>query len=242
MPQLLQQKNHQQELKPLLVRSISSLIPSLTEVDVLRRQLMLDIQTLVEADESYRKLLNAELPALDGNWSFINNKPGRNPDQKEIRIGLQTKLALLSLVQDYRRAQEIAAGLVDLARPSPELSKFVSDQLNVLLVSSSRTALRVIANSAIQSLNGESSSPHPAGEQRKGVPFVFIVAADDSQQMEGEKLAQGLRENGISLQGVDVLTSAKEAQLTAPKAVLRRNASASWPRPFVLAAIAPQMI
>ena len=71
---------------------------------------------------------------------------------------------------------------------------------------------------------------------------LFIVAADDSQQMEGEKLAQGLRENGISLQGVDVLTSAKEAQLTAPKAVLRRNASASWPRPFVLAAIAPQMI
>jgi len=172
MPQLLQQKNHQQELKPLLVRSISSLIPSLTEIDVLRRQPMLDIQTLVEADESYRKLLNAELPALDRNWSFINNKPGGNPDQKEIRIGLQTKLASLSLVQDYRRAQEIAAGLVDLARPSPELSKFVSDQLNVLLVSSSRTALRVIANSAIQSLNGESSSPHPAGEQRKGVPFV----------------------------------------------------------------------
>jgi len=133
---------------------------------------MLDIQTFVEADESYRKLLNAELPALDGNWSFINNKPGGNLDQKEIRIGLQTKLALVSLVQDYRRAQEIAAGLVDLARPSPELSKFVSDQLNVLLVSSSRTALRVIANSAIQSLNGESSSPHPAGEQRKGVPFV----------------------------------------------------------------------
>jgi hypothetical protein len=36
MPQLLEQKNYQQELKPLLVRSISSL----TEVDVLRRQLM----------------------------------------------------------------------------------------------------------------------------------------------------------------------------------------------------------
>jgi hypothetical protein len=49
MPQLLQQKNYQQELKPLLARSISSLIQSLTEVDVLRRQLMLDIQTLVEA-------------------------------------------------------------------------------------------------------------------------------------------------------------------------------------------------
>ena len=84
----------------------------------------------------------------------------------------------------------------------------------------------MIANSAIQSLNGESPSPHPAGEQRKGVPFVFIVAADDSQQMEGEKLAQGLRENEISLQGVDVLTSAKEAQLTAPEALKIRFSKA----------------
>jgi hypothetical protein len=59
MPQLLEQKNYQQELKPLLVRSISSLIPSLTEVEILRRQLMLDIQTLVETDESYRKTAEA---------------------------------------------------------------------------------------------------------------------------------------------------------------------------------------
>ena len=35
--------------------------------------------------------------------------------------------------------------------------------------------------------------------------------------MEGEKLAQELRENGISVQGVDVLIPAKEAQLTAPE-------------------------
>jgi hypothetical protein len=54
MPDLLEQKNYQEELKPFLVRSISSLIPTLTEVEVLRRQVMLDIQTLVEADESYR--------------------------------------------------------------------------------------------------------------------------------------------------------------------------------------------
>src|SRR6476659_5147454 len=50
MPDLLEQKNFQEELKPLLVRSISSLLPNLTEVEVLRRQLMLDMQTLVEAD------------------------------------------------------------------------------------------------------------------------------------------------------------------------------------------------
>ena len=52
MPKLLEQKNYQQELMPLLVRSIASLIPTVTEVDVLRRQLMLDLQTVVEADES----------------------------------------------------------------------------------------------------------------------------------------------------------------------------------------------
>jgi hypothetical protein len=196
MPQLLEQKNDQQELKPLLVRSISSLIPSLTEVEVLRRQLTLDIQTLVEADESYRKLLITDLSALDRSWSFINDKPGGNPDQKQIRIGLQIKLALLSLVQDYRPAQETAAGLVDLAKASPELSKFASDQLETSLASSPRTALRVISRSAIQSLNGRTSLPRLSGEQRKGMPVVFIVVADEFQQMEGEKLAQELRENG----------------------------------------------
>jgi len=217
MPQLLEQKNYQQELKPLLVKSISSLIPSLTEVDVLRRQLMLDIQTLVEADESYRKLLITELSALDRNWSFINNKPGGNPDQKQIRIGLQIKLALLSLVQDYRREQEIAVGLVDLGKASPELSKFVSDQLNMLLVSSPKTTLRVISRSAIQSLNGGTSLPRSGDEQRKGVPPVFLVVADESQQAEGEKLAQELRESGISTQGVDVISTAKGVQLVAPE-------------------------
>jgi hypothetical protein len=219
MPQLLEQKNYQQELKPLLVRSISTLIPSLTKVEVLRRQLMLDIQTLVELDESYRKLLITELSALDRSWSFINNKPGGNPDQEQIRIGLQIKLALLGLVQDYRRAQEIAAGLIDLAKASPELSKFVSDQLETSLASSPRTALRVITRSAIQSLNGGPFLPHSADEQRKGMPLVFIVVADESQQMQGEKLAQELRENGIGAQGVDIINTAKDAQLMAPEAL-----------------------
>ena len=217
MPQLLEQKNYQQELKPLLVKSISSLIPSLTEVDVLKGQLKLDIQTLVEADESYRKLLITKLSALDRNWSFINNKPGGNPDQKQIRIELQIKLALLSLAQDYRREQEIAVGLVDLAKASPELSKFVSDQLGTSLVSSPRTALRVISRSAIQSLNGGTSLPRSSDEQRKGMPLVFVVVADESQQMQGEKLAQELSENGISAQGVDVISTAKDAQLVAPE-------------------------
>ena len=217
MPQLLEQKNYQQELKPFLVRSISSLIPSLTEVEVLRRQLMFDIQTLVEADESYRKALITELTGSDRSWSFINNKPGGNPDQKQIRVGLQIKLALLSLVQDYRRAQDIAGGLVDLARRSPELSKFVSDQLDPAMVSSPRTMLRVIARSAIQSLNDGNSMSRSADEQRKGVPPVFIVAADESQQMEGEKLAQALRGSGISTQGVDVIGAAEDAKLIAPE-------------------------
>ncbi len=178
---------------------------------------MLDIQTLVEADESYRKPLITELSGLDRSWSFINNKPGENPDQKQIRVGLQIKLALLSLVQDYRRAREIAAGLVDLAKASPELSKFVSDQLDMLLVSSPRTALRVITRSAIQSLNRGNSMPPLADEQRKGIPPVFIVTADESQQMEGEKLAQALRENGINAQGIDIISTAKDAKLIAPE-------------------------
>ena len=217
MPQLLEQKNYQQELKPLLVRSISSLLPTLTEVEVLRRQLMLDIQTLVEADESYRKALITELSSLDRRWSLINNKPGGNPDQKQVRVGLQIKLALLNLVQDYRRGQDIAAGLVDLATPSPELAKFVSDQLENLLVASPRTALRVTARSAMKALNEGNSFPRSADEKQKGIPPVFIVAADESQRMHGEKLAQSLKENGIDAQGVDVINSAKDANLNAPE-------------------------
>jgi hypothetical protein len=38
---------------------------------------------------------------------------------------IREKLALFSLIQDYHRAQEFAAGLVDLANSSPDLSKFV---------------------------------------------------------------------------------------------------------------------
>jgi len=85
-PDLLEQKNYQEELKPFLVRRISSLIPNLTEVEVLRRQVMLDIQTLVEADESYRKPLIVEFSSLDRSWSLINNKQGGNTDQKQIRV------------------------------------------------------------------------------------------------------------------------------------------------------------
>jgi hypothetical protein len=107
--------------------------------------------------------------------------------------------------------------LVDLARRSPELSKFVSDQLDTSLVSSPRTALRVIARSAVQSLNAGNSVPHSATEQRKGVPPVFIVAADESQQREGEKLAQALRESGINAQGVDVVGA--NAKLIAPESL-----------------------
>jgi hypothetical protein len=72
MLQLLEKENFQKELKPLLVRAIGSLIPTVTEVDVLRRQLMLDIQNLVEADPSYRKALIDELSEMDRSWSIIN--------------------------------------------------------------------------------------------------------------------------------------------------------------------------
>lgn len=67
----------------------------------------------------------------------------------------------------------------------------------------------MIARSAIQSVNGGNSLPRSADEQLKGMPLVFTVAADESQEKEGEKLAQGLRENGINAQGVDVISNAK---------------------------------
>ena len=116
-------------------------------------------------------------------------------------------------MQDYRRAQDIAAGLVTLATPSPELSKSVVDELNMLLVGSSKTTLRVITRSAIQSLNEGSSFPRSADEKAKGVSPLFIVAADESQRMRGEKLAQSLKENGIDAQGIDVISSAKDAKI-----------------------------
>ena len=59
--------------------------------------------------------------------------------------------------------------------------------------------------------------PRSADEQRKDMRLVFLVVADESQQMQGEKLAQELSENGISAQGVDVISTAKDAQLVAPE-------------------------
>jgi hypothetical protein len=109
------------------------------------------------------------------------------------------KLALLSLVQDYSRLREIAEGLVELARPSPELSKFVGDQLEMLSVSSWRTALRVIAGAF--------------AEGRKSNPPVFIVTEDESQSLRDKQLAQALEEKGITVQRVDFLSAAKPAEL-----------------------------
>ena len=54
MPQLLEQKNFQQELKPLLVRAVTS--HSRGDRDgCSQRQLMLDMQSLVAADPTYRQ-------------------------------------------------------------------------------------------------------------------------------------------------------------------------------------------
>ena len=145
---------------------------------------------------------------MDRSWNLINNKPGRNTDQTQIRVGLQVKLALLGLVRNYRREREIAAGIVDLAKASSDLSKFASEQLEILLISSPRTALRLTARSAIQPLN-EGHSLRPVAEgPRKGISPVFIVAPE---QMQGESLAQLLRQNGSDTQGVDVISAASHA-------------------------------
>jgi zinc-ribbon domain len=216
MPKLVEQKKYQQELRPRLARSISGLIPSVTEVEVLRRQLMLDIETLVAEDESYRKPLIDELSGLDRSWSFVNNTQGGSVDQKQIRTGLQIKLALLSLVQDYHRAQEIARGLVNLAKPSAELSKFVRDQLDMLLVSNPRAAVRVTIRTAAGALEGGNSFSTSTDEQWIDLRPVFIVAGSESQQLQGEKLAQALKEKGINVQGIDVIAAAEDPKMKPP--------------------------
>jgi len=43
---------------------------------------------------------------------------------------------------------------------------------------------------------------------RKGISPVFIVAPE---QMQGESLAQLLRQNGIDTQGIDVISAASHA-------------------------------
>jgi hypothetical protein len=217
MPQLLEQENFQKELKPLLVRAIGSLIPTVTEVDVLRRQLMLDIQNLVEADPSYRKALIDELSEMDRSWNIINIQGRSDPDLKQARVGIQVKLALLSLVQDYRLQQEIASSLVELAASSPELAKFVSDQLDMFSVSSPRTALRVLARSAKQALDTGNQLPPPPNEGNKGLPPVLVVAEDEEQQTSAQTLARALEEDGIHVQGVDVISTAREAKLNSPE-------------------------
>ena len=111
------------------------------------------------------------------------------------------------------------------AKGSSDLSKFVSEQLEILLISSPRTALRLTATSAIQSLN-EGHSLRPVAEgPRKGISPVFIVAPE---QIQGESLAQLLRENGVETQGVDVISAAKDAKLVAPEMLeIRFSKSAS---------------
>ena len=82
-----------------------------------------NIQTLVEVDETYRRRSSLNCRPWIENWSFINSKAGGDADQKRLRVALQIKLALLSLVQDYHRLEEIAASIVKLAKRSPELSR-----------------------------------------------------------------------------------------------------------------------
>jgi hypothetical protein len=122
---------------------------------------------------------------------------------------------------------------VDLAKTSPELSKFVSDQLDMLLVSNPKTALRVIARSTIRSLDEENSLPRLADEQLKELSPVFIVAADESQQTQGEKLAQVLKEKGINVQGVDVIAAAKDSKLKAPQNLEIRYSKAGSKESFL---------
>ena len=232
MPQLLEQKNFQQELRPLLVRALASLIPAVTEVDVLRRQLMLDIQTLVEVDPASRKALIDQLSEMDRNWSVIRNTS--QPDLKQARIAAQIKLALLCLIQNYRLEQEMADGLVELARSSPELEKFTRDQLDMLSMSSRRTTVRIAARSALRSLDtGSRLLETPADKQRNGSAPVFVVVEDEDQQASADRLVRSLKEDGINVQGVDVISAARAAKLSSPEKVEIRFANLAKEDPLV---------
>ncbi len=215
IPQLLEQKNLQQELRPLLVRALATLIPTVTEVDVLRRQLMLNIQTLVQADPVSQKALIDQLSEMDRSWGVIRST--NEPDPKQARVAAQIKLALLSLVPDYLLEQQIADRLMELASSSPELDKFVRGQLEMLSISSPRTTVRITARSAIRSLDaGTRLSEETSGKGQKRSAPVFVVAEDAEQQASVDGLVQKLQESGISVQGVDVLSVAREAKLSSP--------------------------
>ena len=215
MPQLLEQKNFQEELRPLLVRALATLIPTVTEVDVLRRQLMLNIQTLVQADPVSQKALIDQLSEMDRSWSVIRST--NEPDPKQARVAARIKLALLGLVQDYLLEQQIADRLIELARSSPELDKFVRGQLEMLSISSPRTTVRITARSAIRSLDaGTRLSEDTSGKGHNRSAPVFVVAEDAEQQASIDGLVQQLQDSGISVQGVDVLSVAREAKLSSP--------------------------
>ncbi len=51
--------------------------------------------------------------------------------------------------------------------------------------------------------------------------------------MRGEKLAQALEENGITIHGVDVLSNAKEAKLIAPEKLEIRFSKGANEDPFL---------
>ena len=95
---------------------------------------------------------------------------------------------------------------------SPELEKFVRGQLEMLSISSPRTTVRITARSAMRSLDAGTDLPEePAGNGQNRSAPVFVVAADKEQQASVDGLVQKLKESGISVQGVDVLSVAREA-------------------------------
>ena len=179
-----------------------------------------------------RPPLIAELSGLDRRWALINRKAGISPDPKQVRVGLELKLALLSLAQSYPRAQQVAAGLVDLARSAPEVSKLATDQLDALRMASPRTALRVAASAAIRSLATGEPFPKPADETGQSSPAVFIVAADESQRAQAERLVQALTRGGLDAQGVDVLGAGQEARWQAPEGLEIRFWQGEQEAPF----------
>ena len=99
-------------------------------------------------------------------------------------------------------------------------------------MSSPRTALRVVATAAIRSLDQGEPFPKPADEKGPSSPPVFIVAADEAQRAQAERLAQALTQGGLNAQGLDVLGAGKGVSGQAPEGLEIRFCQGEQDAPF----------
>ena len=65
------------------------------------------------------------------------------------------------------------------------------------------------------------------------MPPVLVVAEDEEQQTSAQTLARALEEDGIHVQGVDVISTAREAKLNSPENLEIRFSNGANGQPFL---------